>query len=94
VYGVCGMEGCVQVGMFEQISYFVYKWTVICECDPFFFFLCGCVENICCALDISLFLRLWIISNGQSIFLAIVSMVFYSCYLACSVIGGVIILCT
>jgi hypothetical protein len=57
-----------------------------------FFFLCVCVKNICCGLDISLFLRLWIISNGHSIFWATVSMVFYSCCLACSVIISVITL--
>ena len=34
IYGVCGTEGYVQIGMSEQISYFVYKWTVISECDP------------------------------------------------------------
>jgi len=38
VYDVCGTEGYVQVGMFEQISYFMYKWTVISECDLFFSF--------------------------------------------------------
>ena len=59
---------------------------MICECDPFFF-LCICVENICCALDIILFLKLWILCNGNSLFMAIVSC------LACFVIGSAIILC-
>jgi hypothetical protein len=36
VYGVCGTKGYVQVAMSEWISYFVYKWSVIIECNPFF----------------------------------------------------------
>jgi len=49
VYGVCGMEGYVQVGIFEYISYFAYKWTVICECDSFFFLLvCLCAKCMLC----------------------------------------------
>ena len=28
VYGICGKEGYVQFGMFEQIIYSMYKWTV------------------------------------------------------------------
>ena len=48
--------------------------------------------NACYVLVISLFLRLWIVRNGNPLFLAIVSRVFHSCCLACSVIGSVIIL--
>jgi len=50
------------------------------------------VVNVRCVLVISLFLRLWIICDGNLLFLAIVSMVFHSCCLACSVIGSVLIL--
>jgi len=89
VYGVCDTKGYVYVGMFEYVSYFVYKWTAISECDPF---LCVCMINVCCVLVISLFLRLWIICSGNPLFLAIVSMLFSSRCLACSVIGSVITL--
>ena len=69
----------------------MYKWTVISECDPFFFW-CVCAVNVCCVLVMRIFLRLWITCDGNLLFLAIVSMVFHSCCLACSVIGSVIIL--
>jgi len=48
VDGVRGMEGYVQVGMFEWISYFVCKWTVISECDPFFLLVCLCGKCMLC----------------------------------------------
>jgi len=57
-----------------------------------FFFWCFCIINVYWVLVISLFLRLWIIYDGKLLFLGIVSMVFHSCCLACSVIGSVIIL--
>ena len=57
-----------------------------------FFFWCVCVNDVCCVLVIGLFLRLWIICSGNPLFLAIVSMMLHSHCLACSVIGGVIIL--
>jgi hypothetical protein len=71
----------------------VYNWTVICEGDPVFFY-CACVGMavICCVLSISLFFRLWIICNGNPLFLGMVSIMFHSCCFACSVIGSVIIL--
>jgi hypothetical protein len=34
--------------MFEQISYFRYKWTVISECDPFFLLVCLCSKCMLC----------------------------------------------
>ena len=57
-----------------------------------FFCWCVCVVKVCCVLVISLFLRVWIICNGNPLFLAIVSMVFHSHCLSCSVISSVNIL--
>jgi len=42
MYSVCGTKGYIQVGVFEEISYFPFKWTVICECYPFFGLLNHC----------------------------------------------------
>jgi hypothetical protein len=57
-----------------------------------FFFRCVSVVHVCCFLVISFFFRLWIICNGNPLFLAIVRMVFHSYCLVCSVIGSIIIL--
>jgi hypothetical protein len=77
--------------MFEQISYFMYKLSVINGCDPFFLLMRLCCKCMLC-LFIGLFLRLWIICDGNPLLLAIVSMVLHSCCLACSVVGNIIIL--
>jgi len=36
MYSVCGTWRYIQVRVFEEISYFPYQWTVICECYTFF----------------------------------------------------------
>ena len=91
VYGVVAGKAMFRLVCLNRLAYFMYKWTVISECDPFFFW-CVCVVNECCVLVTSLFLRLWIICDGNPLFFVILSMVLHSCCLACSVIVSVIIL--
>ena len=54
-----------------------------------FFFWCVCVVNVCCLLVNRLFHSLWIIRNRNPLFVTIISMVFHSRCLSCSVIGSV-----
>ena len=93
---ICRIDDCIRCYMFEMLCLCRYFWTVwyfwvwglLWYVNVIYFSLWNFVGDFFdfCVLII-LFLKLWVICIGNSLFLAMVHLVFHSCCLACSVIG-------